>query len=411
MALIIQKFGGTSVANFERIKHVAQKVIQSKRAGHQVVVVSSAMGGDTNQLIQMATSLYAHPCDREYDALLATGEQIAVALIAIALVAKGCKARSYTGIQAGIKTNAVHKKARITSIDARVLQLALDEGVVPVVAGFQGLAPCGSITTLGRGGSDTTAVALAVALKASECQIYTDVKGVCTADPRIVPLARRLVHVTFEEMLEMASLGAKVLQIRSVAFAAKYHMPIRVLSSLEAGDGTLITCENKQMEQALVSSVTFDSNQAKLTLVGLPDSPQIASQIMSVVSYHNIDVDMIVQNVPSANKTLDFSFTVKREDYSQTHALMTQLVADLGAQKVLGDPKVVKLSLVGVGMRSHTGVGATMFNALASENIGIQMISTSEIKISVIVDEKYLELGTRSLHTAFDLDDQQPQQD
>ncbi|HVV68371.1 MAG TPA: aspartate kinase [Gammaproteobacteria bacterium] len=404
MALIVQKFGGTSVGSLDRIAHVANKIIQAKNQGHQLVVVSSAMNGETDRLIQLANAFSDQPEAREYDAMVATGEQVATALISIALNSKQCQARSYSGAQVRITTNSVHKKARIVNINPEVLRADINAGIIPVVAGFQGIDSKGDITTLGRGGSDTTAVALAAALKADECQIYTDVDGVYTTDPRMVPSARRLNRITFEEMLELASLGAKVLQIRAVEFAGKFNVPVRVLSTFTDGPGTLITFEDNSMEQPLVSGIAFDRNQAKLTLLGLPDRPGVASYILAVVSQHNIDVDMIVQNVPRENKSVDFSFTVQRDDYKNVHALMEQLAKDLGAQGLLGDARIAKLSLVGVGMRSHAGVATTMFKTLAEEGINIQLISTSEIKISVVIDEKYLELGARSLHAAFGLD-------
>lgn len=404
MALIVQKFGGTSVGSLERIDHVANKIIQAKKQGHQVVVVSSAMNGETDRLIQLGMAICEAPSPREHDMLVSTGEQVAVSLIAMALISKGCSARSYTGAQVGIKTDAVHKKARIMHIAATNLRKDISEGTVPVIAGFQGMNEHGDVTTLGRGGSDTTAVALAAALKADECQIYTDVDGVYTTDPRVVPAARRLERITFEEMLEMASLGAKVLQIRSVEFAGKYNVPVRVLSTFSEGPGTLITFEDKSMEQPLVSGIAFDRNQAKLTLLSIPDRPGVASHILAAVSHHNIDVDTIVQNIPAPDKTIDFSFTVQRDDYKNVYTLMEQVCQELGAKGLVGDIKVAKLSLVGVGMRSHAGVATTMFETLGKEGINIQLITTSEIKVTVVIDEKYLELGVRSLHTAFGLD-------
>ena len=404
MSLIIQKFGGTSVGSISRIQQVADKIIQLKNQGHQIVVVSSAMNGETDRLIQMSLSICDSPDIREHDMLLNTGEQATVSLIAMALIAKGCPACSYTGQQTGIKTDSIHKKARILEISTDLLRSALAANIVPVIAGFQGVDTHGNLTTLGRGGSDTTAVALAAVLRADECQIYTDVDGIYTADPRIVPLARRLSRITFEEMLEMASLGAKVLQTRSVEFAGRYHVPVRVLSTFTEGPGTLITFEDKNMEQPLLSGIALDRNQAKLTLLGIPESPKVASYIMSAISRHHIDVDMIVQNVPTADKTVDFSFTVQRDDYKNASLIMTQVMQELGARDLIGDTKVAKISLVGVGMRSYAGVATTMFETLGNEGIRIQLISTSEIKISVLVDEKYLELGIRSLHTAFGLD-------
>ncbi len=404
MTLIIQKFGGTSVGSIERINHVADKILHTKNQGHQVVVVSSAMDDATDKLIELATSICDHPDTREYDVLVSTGEQVAVALLSMTLIHKGCPARSYTGLQANIKTNAVHKKARITNISPASLKDDLAAGIVPVVAGFQGYDLQGNITTLGRGGSDTTAVALAAALKADECQIYTDVEGVYTTDPRVVPAARLLDRITFEEMLEMASLGSQVLQLRALEFAGKYNVPVRVLSTFLPGPGTLISFEDNSMEQPLVSGIAFDRDQARIAVIGIPDHPGVSSHILEAVSAANIDVDMIIQNVPAHDATIDFSFTVQRDDYKMAYAIMEKLVKESGAKGLLGNAKVAKLSLIGVGMRSHAGVATTMFKTLARENINIQMVSTSEIKISVIIDEKYLELGARSLHTVFELD-------
>jgi aspartate kinase len=404
MALIVQKFGGTSVGTVERIHHVADKVITARQQGHDVVVVLSAMNGETDRLIQLAKSVNAEPNSREYDMLVSTGEQVSISMLSIALLARGCPARSLTGIQAGIKTDSAHKKARIVHIDPSRLQKELSEGRVPVVAGFQGFDENGSVTTLGRGGSDTTAVALAAALKAQECQIYTDVEGVYTTDPRVVPEARRLDRVTFEEMLELASLGAKVLQIRAVEFAGKYNVPVRVLSTFVDGPGTLIAYEDTRMEQPLVSGIAFDRNQAKITIRGVPDRPGIARFILGAVSDRDIDVDMIVQNVPSIDKTIDFSFTVLRDDYKVALEIMQEAAAQLEAKEVLGDDKIAKLSIVGVGMKSHAGVATRMFQALGDEGINIHLISTSEIKISVVVNEKYTELGARTLHSTFGLD-------
>ncbi len=403
MALIVQKYGGTSVGNLERIQHVAEKVINAKQQGHDVIVVLSAMTGETDRLIQLAKAINDQPNPREYDVLVSTGEQVTIALLCIALHARGFEARSYTGWQAGIETCSNHKRARITKINGHGIQSDLSQGRIPVIAGFQGIDDSGNITTLGRGGSDTTAVALAVAFKAIECQIFTDVDGVYTTDPRIVPEARRLPIVTFEEMLELASLGAKVLQIRAVEFAGKYNVPIRVLSTFTDGSGTLITFEDTGMEQALVSGIAFDRNQAKLSILGIPDEPGVAMYILGAVSEKNIDVDMIVQNVPGSDQTIDFSFTVHRDDYSSAFGILEEVSGQLGAKGVLGDDKIAKLSIVGVGMRSHSGVATTMFRALGEEGINIQLISTSEIKISVVVSEKHLELGTKSLHSAFGL--------
>ncbi len=404
MALIVQKFGGTSVGSVERIQHVANKVMAARQQGHDVVVVLSAMSGETDRLIQLAKSMHVEPNSREYDMMVSTGEQVAISLLSIALLARGCPARSLTGIQAGIKTDGAHKKARIMDINPQRLMTEIAEGRVPVVAGFQGFDDLGNITTLGRGGSDTTAVALAAALKAHECQIYTDVDGVYTTDPRVVPEARRLDRVTFEEMLELASLGAKVLQIRAVEFAGKYNVPVRVLSTFVDGPGTLIAYEDTRMEQPLVSGIAFDSNQAKITVRGVPDRPGIARFILGAVSDAEIDVDMIVQNVPSFDKTIDFSFTVLRDDYQAAIEIMGKVAIELEAKEVLGDDKIAKLSIVGVGMKSHAGVATRMFQALGDEGINIHLISTSEIKISVVVSEKYTELGARTLHSTFGLD-------
>lgn len=405
MALIVQKFGGTSVGSIERIQHVADKVSAARQCGNDVVVVLSAMNGETDRLIQLAKSINGQPNPREYDMLVSTGEQISISMLTMALMSRGCSAKSFTGAQAGIQTDNAHKKARIVDIKCDMLRQELAEGRVPVVAGFQGMDPNGNITTLGRGGSDTTAVALAAALQADECQIYTDVDGVYTTDPRVVPEARRLERVTFEEMLELASLGAKVLQIRAVEFAGKYNVPVRVLSSFEDGTGTLIAYEDNRMEQPLVSGIAFDRNQAKITIVGVPDKPGVARHILGVVSDNDIDVDMIVQNVPTPEETIDFSFTVQRDDFSHTMSLVKTVANQLGAKNVFGDDKIAKLSIVGVGMRSHAGVATTMFQALGEEGINIQLISTSEIKISVVINEKYTELGARTLHSVFHLDE------
>jgi aspartate kinase len=404
MALIVQKFGGTSVGTLDRIKIVAAKIVSARNAGHDVVVVLSAMHGETDRLIQLAQAMDTDPHPREYDALVSVGEQVTTTLLSIALIALGCPARSYTGAQAGVMTNSSHKKARILDINATRLREDLAAGKVPVVAGFQGIDKEGNITTLGRGGSDTSAVALAAALKADECQIYTDVDGVYTTDPRVVLGAKRLDRITFEEMLELASLGAKVLQIRSVEFAGKYNVPVRVLSTFVEGPGTLITYEDEGMEHPIVSGIAFDRNQAKLTLVGIPDRVGIARHILNAIGDADIDVDMIVQNVPGEDKTIDFSFTVQRDDYRNALLILNKVMQQLNARAVIGDDKIAKLSIVGVGMRSHAGVASKMFSALGDEGINIHMISTSEIKISVVIDEKYIELGARSLHTAFGLD-------
>ena len=403
MALIVQKYGGTSVADPERIAAVAAKVARMRAAGDDLVVVVSAMSGDTNRLLALANELNPAPSPREMDVLLATGEQVTIALLAMALQKIGCDARSYTGYQVHIRTDNIHGKARIRDIDDARVQNDLRLGRVVVVAGFQGADEDGNITTLGRGGSDTTAVAMAAALKADECQIYTDVDGVYTTDPRIVPEARRLDRITDEEMLEMASLGAKVLQIRSVEFAGKYKVPLRVLSSFEDGPGTLITYEENNMEQAQISGIAFNRDEAKLTILGVPDQPGVAAQILGGIADGNIEVDMIVQNT-GEDGTTDFSFTVHRGDFQKAKKILDDIGARLSAREVTGDDKIVKISVVGVGMRSHAGIASTMFRALADEGINIQMISTSEIKISIVVDEKYLELGVRALHSAFELD-------
>ncbi|BAP54493.1 aspartate kinase, monofunctional class [Thioploca ingrica] len=404
MALIVQKYGGTSVGSVERIAQVAEKVIATRSQGHEVVVVVSAMSGETNRLVALAKSVADPPKEREFDVLLATGEQVTISLLSIALEARGCPARSYTGAQVRILTDSAHTKARILDIDDQNIRADLAQGIVVVVAGFQGVDEPGNITTLGRGGSDTTAVALAAALKADECQIYTDVDGVYTTDPRVVPNARRLEQICFEEMLEMASLGSKVLQIRSVEFASKYNVPLRVLSSFEDGPGTLIAPEDKSMEQALISGIAFNRDEAKLTLLGVPDKPGVAAQILSQIAAANIEVDMIIQNIGADGTTTDFTFTVHRNDYKKALGILQGLAPSLGMREVRGDDQIVKVSIIGVGMRSHAGIASTMFQALANEGINIQLISTSEIKISVVVHEKYLELAVRVLHAAFNLD-------
>ncbi|OOG28121.1 aspartate kinase [Thioalkalivibrio denitrificans] len=406
MALIVQKYGGTSVGSVERIQHVADKVLDYRRQGHDVVVVVSAMSGETDRLLGLARDINARPEGRELDVLLSTGEQVTIALLAMALEGRGCPARSYTGAQVHILTDSAHNKARIRDIDGARVRRDLADGRVVVVAGFQGVDEHGNITTLGRGGSDTTAVALAAALKADECQIYTDVDGVYTTDPRVAANARRLERITFEEMLEMASLGSKVLQIRAVEFAGKYNVPLRVLSSFQEGPGTLITFEEDGMEQALISGIAFNQNEAQVTILGVPDQPGVAWRILGPISDANIEVDMIVQNV-GADGTTDFTFTVHRNDYDKALAILQGLPEKLHARQISGDPKIVKISLVGVGMRSHAGIASKMFEALAGEGINIRMISTSEIKISVVVDEKYLELGVRALHDAFELESPQ----
>ena len=403
MALIVQKYGGTSVGTVERIEAVAEKVIGYRNTGHEVVVVVSAMSGETNRLMELARAISPRPVPRELDVLLATGEQTTIALLSMALEKRGCPARSYTGGQVHIRTDSTHNKARIQDIDGSAIRRDLAAGRVVVVAGFQGVDEEGNITTLGRGGSDTTAVALAAALKADECQIFTDVDGVYTTDPRVVPDARRLERITFEEMLEMASLGSKVLQIRSVEFAGKYNVPLRVLSSFEEGPGTLITYEEEGMEQALISGIAFNRDEAKLTVLGVPDQPGIAHKLLGPIADANIEVDMIVQNVSPDEAATDFTFTVHRNDYERALEILDRVARELGAREVSGDNRIVKISIVGVGMRSHAGIASTMFETLAREGINIRMISTSEIKISVVVDEKYLELGVRALHDAFGL--------
>ena len=404
MSLLVHKYGGTSVGSPERIIAVAEKVMTAREQGHSVVVVVSAMSGETNRLLALADAVSDMPVPRELDVLLSTGEQVTIALLSMALEQRGCPARSYTGGQVHIRTDSAHNKARIREIDDKRIHADLDAGRVVVVAGFQGIDDKGNITTLGRGGSDTTAVALAAALKADECQIYTDVDGVYTTDPRVVPEARRLDRITFEEMLEMASLGSKVLQIRSVSFAGRYNVPLRVLSSFEEGNGTLITYEDDKMEQALISGIAFNRDEAKLTIIGVPDTPGVAHKLLGPVADANIEVDMIVQNVAPDGATTDFTFTVNRNDYTRALEILTRTANEMGAREVSGDDKIVKVSLVGVGMRSHAGIASTMFGTLAKEGVNIRMISTSEIKISVVVDEKYLELAVRSLHEAFELD-------
>ena len=404
MALIVQKFGGTSVGTTERIQGVADKVQGFREQGHDVVVVVSAMSGETNRLVALAQSMQAQPSPRELDVLLSTGEQVTMALLSMALIDRGCPAISYTGSQVAIVTDDVHTKARITHIGTERILDDLRQGRVVVVAGFQGCDDQGNITTLGRGGSDTTAVALAAALKAEECQIYTDVDGVYTTDPRVVQDARRLDRITFEEMLEMASQGSKVLQLRAVEFAGKYNVNQRVLHTFQDGPGTLITLdEGSAMESPVVSGIAFNRDEAKLTIKGVPDIPGVAAKILGPISKANIEVDMIVQNTAEDN-TANFTFTVHRNDYQRTLAVVKQVMIDLNAREYEGDTKIAKVSIVGVGMRSHVGVANQMFEALAAEGINIQIISTSEIKVSVVVAQKYLELAVRALHTAFDLD-------
>ena len=406
MALIVQKYGGTSVGSIERIKNVACRIAKFQSSGHQIVVGVSAMSGETNRLLTLAKEIQGIPDPRELDVLVSTGEQVTIALLSMVLIEMGYKTKSYTGTQVRILTDAAHNKARILQIDESRIRADLDAGYIVVVAGFQGADEFGNITTLGRGGSDTTGVALAAALKAKECQIYTDVDGVYTTDPRVVPEARRLKTITFEEMMELASLGSKILQIRSVEFAGKYKVKLRVLSSFEEeGEGTLITFEeDENMEHAIISGIAFNRDEAKITVLGVPDRPGIAYQILGPVADANIDVDMIIQNIGNDGMT-NFSFTVSRNEFERTmDMLKNQVQPDIGARDVVGGDKIAKVSIVGVGMRSYVGIASKMFRSLAEEGINIQMISTSEIKISVIVDEKYMELAVRILHKAFDLD-------
>lgn len=403
MALIVHKYGGTSVGSLERIRAVADNVVKFRQQGHEVVVVVSAMAGETDRLIGMAKELTSTPSPREYSVLVSTGEQVSMSLLAIELNQRGYEAVSLTGRQAAIKTDGEFKNARILDIDKTQIMRHVEAGKIVIVAGFQGVDEQGNITTLGRGGSDTSGVAVAAVLEAAECQIYTDVDGVYTADPRMVPNARRLTHITFEEMFELASLGAKVLQHRAVEFAGKYQVPLRVLSSFTEGAGTLITFEEKNMELPIVSGIAFNRKEAKLTIVGVPDHPGIASKILGPVSDANIGIDMIIQNI-GKNETTDFTFTVDREDYQTAMQILQHTAEKLKARTVIGDDQIVKISMVGVGMRSHPGIANTMFTTLGREGINIQLIATSEIKVSVIVDEKYLELGVRALHDAFELD-------
>ena len=407
MSLFVQKFGGSSVASVERIEKIAARIIRSRNAGHDVVVVVSAMGDETDRLVSLANEVNYKGLDarRELDVLLSTGEQVTIALLAMTLLKHGFKAESVLGWQASILTDDEHNKARMLEIDETVLQEKIAAGIVPVVAGFQGVDQKGNITTLGRGGSDTTAVAFAAVLKADECQIYTDVEGVFTTDPRVVEDARCLKQMTFEEMLELASLGSRVLHTRAVEFASKYQVPLRVLSSFEEKPGTLITKEDEAMEQPIISGIAFTRDEAKLTILGVKDVPGIASAILGPISDANIEVDMIVQNV-AADMSTDFTFTVRRDDYEEAKQILENIAKSIDAREVSGDNKIAKLSLVGVGMRSHAGVASTMFKVLADESINIQMISTSEIKISVVLAEKYLELAARALHSAFGLSEE-----
>jgi len=402
MALLVQKYGGTSVGTTERIQNVAAKVAAARERGHQIVVVVSAMSGETDRLLKLAKAISPRPNLREMDQMVATGEQVTVALLAMALDQLGVPSRSYLGWQVAIKTDSAFSKARIASIDAERLLADCRAGVVPVVAGFQGIDEQGNVTTLGRGGSDTTGVALAAALKADECQIYTDVDGVYTTDPRVEPKARRLDRITFEEMLELASLGSKVLQIRSVEFAGKYKVPLRVLSTFQDGPGTLITLEDDHMEEPLISGIAFNRDEAQLTVSGVPDRPGIAASILGPIGEANIEVDMIVQNV-GADGTTDFTFTVHKNEYERALEISRKVAEELQAKGVRAATDIAKVSVVGVGMRSHAGIASKMFRALAADGINIRMISTSEIKISVVIEDKYLELAVRSLHTSFDL--------
>ncbi|WP_396588860.1 aspartate kinase [Bermanella sp. R86510] len=405
MALYVHKYGGTSVGSIERIEGVAQKIKRFKDEGHDIVVAVSAMSGETNRLIALANEITSSPSPREMDVLVSTGEQVTIALLTMALEKIGVAAKSYTGSQIKVVTDSAHGKARIEDIQTDSMRADLDAGRVVVVAGFQGVDANGNITTLGRGGSDTTGVALAAALNADECQIYTDVDGVYTTDPRVVEKARRMDKITFEEMLEMASLGSKVLQIRSVEFAGKYQVPLRVLHSSQDGEGTLITIEDDEaVEKPVISGIAFNRDEAKLTVMGVPDIPGVASKILGPIGAANIEVDMIVQNV-AADGTTDFTFTVHRNDFAKAQGVLKEVAQELGAREVAATDDIAKVSLVGVGMRSHAGVASKMFEILANENINIQIISTSEIKISVVIEEKYVELAVRALHTGFDLDD------
>ena len=403
MSLIVQKYGGTSVGTIERIHRVADRVAQVQRAGHRIVVVLSAMSGETDRLIKLAQEVTASPDEREMDMLLSTGERVTIALLAMELRGRGVNARSFTGRQVGILTDSAHTKARIARVSADRIREALGRGVVPVVAGFQGINEQSDVTTLGRGGSDLSAVALAAALKADRCVIFTDVDGVYTADPNIVPAARRLDRVSYEEMLEMASLGAKVLQTRSVEFAAKFNVPVEVNSSFKEGKGTLVTKEETDMEAVAISGVTGDRNQAKITIIGVPDKPGIAAKIFGPVAEAHINVDMIIQNISQAALT-DLSFTVPRADLKKAVSIIQGVVKEIDAKSMSVTEAIAKVSLIGVGMRSHSGVAAKMFEVLSREGVNILMISTSEIKISCVIDEKYLELAMRSLHSAFGLD-------
>ncbi|MFW0072709.1 MAG: aspartate kinase [Coxiella-like endosymbiont] len=403
MSLIIQKFGGSSVADIERIQNVARIVSKARQEGHAVVAVVSAMYGETDRLIKLAQTISDSNL-REYDALISTGEQISAALLSMVLQERNCPARSYTAAQIRLHTTNEHKKARIVDIDLEILCHDLQVGCVPVVAGFQGISEMGEITTLGRGGSDLTAVALAAALQADECQIFTDVDGVYTSDPKVVPRARCIPQITFDEMMEMSSLGAKVLQNRCLEFAGKYKVPVRVLSSLRKGPGTLITFEHNSAEQPLVSGIAFERRQAKLTIQGIPERPGLVSYILGPLSKADIEVDMIVQNEPTIDTKIDFSFTLQRDDYYKSFLIMKQVASELNAREVLGSDSLAKISLIGVGMRSHAGIASQMFSALGKEGIHIHLITATEIKISALIDEKFIDLGARTLHSAFRLD-------
>ncbi|PMB54706.1 aspartate kinase [Coxiella endosymbiont of Rhipicephalus microplus] len=403
MALIVQKFGGGSVADINKIHNAAHIVSEARQQGHTVVVVVSAMYGETDRLIKLARSI-SDTNLREYDALISTGEQMSAALLSMALEIRNCPAHSYTAAQIRLRTTNEHQKARIIDIDPQILLADLKAGLTPVVAGFQGISEMGEITTLGRGGSDLTAVALAAALQADECQIFTDVDGVYTSDPKVVSAARRISKITFEEVMEMSSLGAKVLQNRSLEFAGKYQVPIRVLSSLRKGLGTLITYERDCIEQPLVSGIAFERHQAKVTLQGIPEKPGLASYILGLIGKADIEVDMIIQNVSSVDTKIDFSFTLQRDDYVKAYPIMQTVAEELGARGVLTNSTVAKISLIGVGMRSHAGIASRMFSALGQEGIHIYLITATEIKISAVIDEKYLEVGARTLHSAFNLD-------
>ena len=407
VALIVQKYGGTSVGSIERIHRVADRVVRTQREGHRIVVVLSAMSGETDRLLKLAHEATPVPDERELDMLLSTGERVTIALLAMELRGRGINARSYTGRQVGIMTDSAHTNARIARVTADRIREALEEGIIPVVAGFQGINAQSDVTTLGRGGSDLSAVALAAALKADRCVIFTDVDGVYTADPNIVPTARRIDKISYEEMLEMASLGAKVLQTRSVEFAAKFNVPVEVNSSFKEGKGTLVTKEDTDMEAVAVAGVTGDRNQAKITIVGVPDKPGVAARIFGTVAEAHINVDMIIQNISQAAMT-DLSFTVPRADLKKAVPIIQSVAKDIEAKSVSVTEAIAKVSLIGVGMRSHSGVAAKMFEVLAREGVNIMMISTSEIKISCVIDEKYLELAMRALHTAFGLDRAQP---